>query len=139
MTNVSRKDKLVCLNNLESQVLATCCITQMNLVMCRAFVLRQVVMFVKSFCFIRDLVSYVALFRCGQLIVCCFGFKGWNSNQVLCSYFKSYFRPLLSSYSLFVEKTISVFAILAWNIKRFQEVLQRVANTCVSEFFICTS
>jgi len=39
ITNVSRKE-LVCLNNFESQVLATCCITQMNLVMCHAFELR---------------------------------------------------------------------------------------------------
>jgi len=96
-------------------------------------------MFVKSFYVIRDLVSYVALFKCGHLFVCCFGFQGWNSNPVLCSYFILYFRPLLSSDSSCVEKKISVFAILASNIQRFRRVLQRVANTCVSEFFIFTS
>ena len=96
-------------------------------------------MFVKSFCVIRDLVSHMALFKCVQLIVCCFGFQGWNSNPFLFSYFKLYFRPLLSSDSSFVEKTLSVFTILAWNIKRFQVVLQRVSNTCVSKFFVFTS
>jgi hypothetical protein len=95
-------------------------------------------MFVKSFYVIRDLVSYVAMFKCVQLIVCCFNFRGWNSNPVLCSYFKLYFRSLLSSDSSFVEKT-SVFTVLAWNIKRFQGFLQRVVNTCVSKSFIFTS